>query len=191
MPGIHGRADRYLARLDELTGSAEARLLPVPSTHDGIGDLTVVAFRDVPEDLQTSFTYGVSLADHEDWTSGKPELCLSVRSTDGRWAQALGLMAENLRGRCPFRYNDVIRFEAPIAPESEMSAFLVFASTVLPPEATRLEVGPPGREDSDVIQLHGVYPIHESEAEYLGTHGLESFWRRDWDRHDVTRPPAV
>jgi hypothetical protein len=62
---------------------------------------------------------------------------------------------------------------------------------VLPPEATRLEVGPPGREDSDVINLHGVYPIHESEAEYLGTHGLESFWRMDWDRHDVTRPPAV
>lgn len=191
MSGIHGRADRYLARLDELTGGAEARLLPVPSTHDGLGDLTVVAFRNTPEDLQTSFTYGVSFAQHDDWRDGRPELCLSVRSTDGRWAQALGVMAENLRGRCPFRYGDVIRFESPIAPESAMTAFLIFASTVLPPEVTRVEVGPPGREDADVVNLHGVYPIHESEAVYLGTHGIESFWRMDWDRHDVTRSPAV
>jgi hypothetical protein len=185
------RAERFLTHLDALSGGVEPRFLAVPSTHDDLKDVTVVAYPNLPEDLQTSFTYGVSLADHEAWTSGRPELCLSVRSSDDGWPEALGVMAESLRGQCPFRYGDLIRFDTPIAPDSKMTAFLVFASTVLDPESARAEVGPPGQEDSDVIHLYGIYPIHDSEAEYIGTEGLESFWRLEWDRYDVTRPPAV
>jgi hypothetical protein len=191
VPESTSRSERFQAHLDAITGGAEPRLLPVPSTQDGLDDVTVAAYPNLPEDLYTAITYGVSVADHPDWQSGRPELCLSVRSTDDRWAEALGWLVERLRGQCPFRYGDVIRLEAPITAESPMTAFLVFASTVLDPETCRVEVGPPDRPDSDIIHLYGIYPIHQSEAEYIGLHGLEPFWRLDWDRHDVTRPPAV
>ncbi len=45
--------------------------------------------------------------------------------------------------------------------------------------------------DGDHINIAGVYPIHESERAYITSHGLEAFWKLDWDPYDVHRPPAI
>ena len=105
------RAERYVAHLDTLTGTTEPRLQPIPSTHAGLDDVIAFVYADEPEPRYlTGATYGLSLADHPDWHGVKPELWISVRSDDPMWALAIGYLAEQLRGTCPFVYGDTIDF---------------------------------------------------------------------------------
>lgn len=181
------RAERYLAHLDGLSGGVEPRFVPVDSTKPGLQRVMVLAYEDLPEGLLTAVTYGLSLAEHADWRLGKPELCISVGSTDLAWALAIGTLAERLRGDCPFSYGNTINFGERVSPDSEMTAFAVFAPSVLDPEDySGIDVG-----DEKPISLAGCYPIHEVEKDYIAEHGLEAFWRLDWAPYDVTRPPAV
>lgn len=114
-------------------------------------------------------------------------MCISVRSTDISWALAVGFLAEQLRGSCPFCYGDTINFGERVSPESEMTAFAVFAPAVLDREDyTGINVG-----DTKPINIAGCYPIHDAEKQYIQDNGLEAFWDLDWDPYDVTRPPAV
>ena len=132
--------------------------------------------------MLTAFTYGLSLAQHPDWRLGKPELAISVRSLDFAWAHALGGLAETLRGECAFAYGDTIDAREPVAPDSALDAFVVFAPAVLGPgDYLGIDVG-----DALPINIQGVYPIHRSELAYMREHGLEAFWNRDWDPYDVT-----
>jgi hypothetical protein len=183
--------EQYLAHLDRLSGGVEPRFMPVTSTHPDMKGVTVVAYRDLPEGLSTALTYGLSLADHSDWVYGRPELCLSVRSEDDRWALAIGYLAESLRGSCPFSYGNTIGFGERVSPSSAMTAFVVFAPAVMDRADSRVDVSPPGHEGHDVINIAGMYPIHESERQYICEHGLESFWNLEWDPYDVNRAPCV
>ncbi|MEV1290082.1 suppressor of fused domain protein [Micromonospora sp. NPDC049679] len=185
------RVENYLAHLDRLSGGVEPRFLPVTSTKEGLKGVTIIAYRDLPADLATALTYGLSLAAHPHWKFGSPELCLSVRSEDDRWAWAVGHLAESLRGSCPFSYGNTIDFGERISPESEMTAFVVFAPAVLDSADCRIDVSVPGHEGHDIIHLAGMYPIHQAERQYIGEHGLESFWKLDWDPYDVSRSPAI
>jgi hypothetical protein len=181
------RIERFLAHLDVLTEGVEPEFWPVESTKPGMKGLTAITHPDVPEPgFLTAITYGLSLADHELWRHGKPELCISVRSTDRRWAQAAAFIAEQLRGECPFQYGDTVNFGEPISTESAMDAFFVFSPAVLGREDTRVEVG-----DDHPVNIVGLYPIHRSEREFIKLHGLDAFWNLDWDPYDVARQPAV
>jgi hypothetical protein len=159
------RAERYLAHLDRLSDDIEPTFTRVESTKPELKSVTVMIYKDHPEPgYLTALTYGLSLAEHPDWRSGSPELCISVRSTDTAWAPAAGLVAEGLRGRCPFTYGGTINFGAPISPESAMTSFLVFAPAVLDKEDySGIDVSPPGHEGHDIINIAGRYPIHDSE----------------------------
>jgi hypothetical protein len=95
----------------------EPRFLPIDSTHDGLKGVTVIAYDNLPDGLSTALTYGLSLADHPDWKHGRPELCISVRSSDDGWAWALGHLAERLRGSCPFSCGNTIGFGEPVSPQ--------------------------------------------------------------------------
>ncbi|MFC4150100.1 suppressor of fused domain protein [Micromonospora mangrovi] len=185
------RVENYLAHLDRLSGGVEPRFLPVASTREGMKGVTVIAYRHLPADLTTALTYGVSLAEHPDWTTAGPELCVSVRSGDDRWAWAVGHLGESLRGRCPFRYGNTIDFGERIAPESDMTAFVVGPPSVIETADRRVDVGGPGHEGHDIVQLVGMYPIHAAERHYILDHGVEPFWDLDWNPYDVTRHPAV
>ncbi|HEY9470007.1 MAG TPA: suppressor of fused domain protein [Propionibacteriaceae bacterium] len=182
------RVERFLAHLDDLSGGVEPAFLPVPSTHRGLRQLTVMSYTDLPEPgMLTAITYGLSLAQHPQWTAGKPELCISVESTDQLWAQAVGYIAEKLRGVCPFCYGDTLNFGEQIAPESAMTAFVVFAPAVLPVESyLRIDVG-----DDLPITIAGFYPIHDSELSFIHDKGSEEFWGLDWNPYDVRRPSAL
>lgn len=185
------RVEKFLAHLDELSDGIEPRFLPVESTKDGLKGVTVITYAHLPEDLATSLTYGLSLATHPDWQNGSPELCISVQSEDDRWARAVGEIAQDLRGSCPFTYGDTINFGGPISPDSGMTAFVIFAPSVLDPADCHIDVSPEGHEGHDVIHLTGIYPIHEIERQYIREHGFGAFRKSGWDMYDVTRPPAV
>lgn len=178
--------ERYLAHLDEISGGLEAQFHRPEPTESDLPSVTSVIYRDVPEPGHiTGMTYGLSLVEHPDWELSKPELCISVASTDIAWPLAAGYMAETLRGECPFNYGNVIEF-GEISPESEMTAFVVFAPLIMEPEDyADIDVG------ATKISIAGVYPIHASEGAYIEENGIEEFWQLEWDPYDVSRPPAV
>jgi hypothetical protein len=188
---VASRVENYLAHLDRLSGGVEPRFLPVASTQENLKGVTIIAYRNLPDDLATALTYGLSLAEHPDWKFGSPELCVSVRSEDDRWAWAVGHLAESLRGSCPFSYGNTINFGERISPESDMTAFVVFAPAVADSADCHIDVSSPGHEGHDIIHLAGMYPIYEAERQYIREYGLQSFWELDWDLYDVTRRPAV
>lgn len=182
------RVERYLDRLDDLTGGVEAHYQPITSTHEGLAPVIEIAYRDLPDPgYLTAFTYGISLADNSQWTRGKPELAMTLRTDELIWARAMATMAERMRGAAPFAYGNVIDFGDRISPDSAMSAFLIFAPAVLNREdATGIDVA-----DRLPINISGCYPIHADEAAWIGRHGVQQFWGLDWDPYDVHRPPAV
>lgn len=183
------RAERYLAHLDRLTGDAEPTITPFPSIEEGLPGVVVMTYRDLPETgLLTALTYGLSLGQHPAWVDARPELCVTLRTDDDRWALAMGALAAQLRGTCPFSYGDTVDFGGPVAEGSAMSSFVVFTPAALErDDFLGLDVG-----DGDVVNIAGLYPLHPSERAYLREHGLEAFWTAtDWDPYDVTRAPAV
>jgi len=182
------RIERFLAHLDTIAGGLEPSFLPVASTRAGQKGLTVLSYAGLPEPgMLTAVTYGISRGEHEQWVHGKPELCLSLRSTNDLWARALGYIAEQARGACPFSYGDILNLGEPICGESAMTAFMVFAPPLLPTEAFRsIAVG-----SRLPINIAGAYPIHPSECKYIRRNGLDAFWDLDWDPFDATRPPAA
>lgn len=181
------RVERFLAHLDAVSGGVEPTFTPVESTTPGQPRVTAITYRGLPEpDLLVGVTYGLSLAEHADWQHGKPELSVTVRSRDVAWSVAAAWIAEDLRGRCPFAYGDTLDFGQAISDESGMDGFVVFAPLALDPGDAQIDVG----EDHPVF-VKGLYPTYRSEREFIHAHGLEAFWRLDWDPYDVTRPPVA
>ncbi|MDT3399498.1 suppressor of fused domain protein [Streptomyces sp. B1866] len=186
------RAELYLTRLDRLSGGVEPLFLRTEPSTPGLPPVTALAYRGLPDGLLTVLTYGLSLARHADWRHAAPELCLSVRSADLAWARALGALTENLRGTCPFTYGDTVDFGEPVAAESTMTAFCVFAPAVLDlDDCTGIDVGADGGAGRDLVTIHGLYPIYEAERQFVAERGLEAFWKLEWDPYDVRRRPAV
>lgn len=186
--GELSRVERYQAHLDRLSGGLEPVFTPVDSDPPDGPRVTVIRYDDLPEPaMLTALTYGLSLADHVEWRFGKPELCITVTSQDAAWGHAIGYLAMQLRGTCPFAYGDTINFGERISDDSDMTAFVVFAPAVLDREDfTGIDVG-----DELFINICGMYPIHDVERSWIHEYGLEAFWRLDWDMYDVTRPPVV
>ena len=182
------RVERYLAHLHRVSGGIEPRLIKVASTKPSLPGVTVIAYDGVPvPGMLTAITYGLSLAEHPMWRHEKPELAISVRSLDPAWGLVAGHLAETLRGECPFAYGDTIGLPQPVAPDSPLDAFVVFAPAVLDrSDYLGIDVG-----DGVPVNIQGVYPIHAGERDFIHEHGLEEFWNLDWDPYDVARPPAA
>lgn len=53
-----------------------------------------------------------------EWRLEKPELCISVRSQDPRWGYAVGHLAAQRSGECPFCYGDTLNFNERISEEA-------------------------------------------------------------------------
>lgn len=164
----------------------EPVLHPFESTVPGAPKLVAMIYRDVPEAGHvTGVTYGLSEVAHADWQFGRPELIISVQSTDIAWPLAVGDLANRLRGQCPFCYGNVINLGEQIADESEMSAFFIFAPSILErADFLNIDVG-----GSQPVNIAGMYPIYDSERARFSELGLESFWHHpNFDLYDVRRP---
>ena len=109
-----------------------------------------------------------------------------MKSDDAAWVLAIAHLAERLRHDCPFSYGDTIDFGEPIAKDSQMDGFAVFAPIALDVADAHVEVG-----DDLPIHIVGMYPTHGSERQFILVHGLDAFLQLDWDPYDVARPPAA
>ena len=181
------RVEKYLLRLDALSGGIEPEFRQVESTWPGHAGVTAIAYRNTPEPgLFCGLTYGLSLAHQDEWRHGRPELSICVRSDDPVWAYAIAYLAEQLRHDCAFGYGDTINFGEPIASGSALDGFVVFAPIVLDQHDAHVDVG-----DDLPIHIVGMYPTFASERDYIRENGLEAFWDLDWDAYDVSRAPVV
>lgn len=89
-------------------------------------------------------------------------------------------------GASPFSYGNRSNFGEPIADDTRLDGFVVFAPLVVGPDDSRVDVG----NDLPII-IVGMYPTYESERRFINEKGLEAFWRLDWDPYDVSRPAVV
>ena len=172
--------------MNQFSDGVEPTMYRIDSTHGGQPPITSIVYNGLPEPgCLTAVTYGLSLSNHPDWLKGKPELIISVRSTDVAWALVVAIFAEELRGVAPFTYGGVLDHGERIAAESEMSALVTFAPGALDPEDSEIDLG-----DCKVF-LTGCYPIYESERQFIQKHGVEKFWKLDWDIMAVRRPAVA
>ncbi|HKW73726.1 MAG TPA: suppressor of fused domain protein [Candidatus Dormibacteraeota bacterium] len=187
---MKSRAERYLDRIVELAGGREPRINPIETSRPEVHLPPVVAlsFQDMPEPgLISGFTYGLSLARHPLWQFGRPELAITVFSKDVGWPISIALMADRLRGECPFEFGNTINVGETITDETHLAAFAIFAPPFPDnPDDCKIDVG----DDVPVI-LTGCYPIHRTEMDFIERNGLEAFWKLDWDAYDVQRGPAI
>lgn len=175
-----------MSHLDRLTDGIEPRFYPFKDNPDSPA-VTVMVYDDVPEQgMLTGFTYGVSLANHPHWEHSTPELCISVNSDELHWPLVLGHIGETQRGDNPFHYGDTINLGERIAPDSEMTAFVIFAPAILDRADSTVDVG-----ETRPINICALYPIHEAERRFIHDQGLEEFWQLGWDPYDVGRPSVV
>ncbi|MCB2409051.1 suppressor of fused domain protein [Hymenobacter lucidus] len=176
--------EKYLEHLDKIF-QVEPEFFPETSLIEGLKGVTTIAYRDIPEQgMVTGITYGLSLYNHPDWVLGRPELCVSVESTDILWACVAGFLANKGRGNFAFCYGNTINFHERVSNDSEMDAFLVFAPAILDPEDyLDIDVGQDYK-----INIAGLFPIYSSEIEIYNRIGLEKFWHHPgFNQYDVNR----
>lgn len=185
-PSADPSFEAYSVYLGTMTGGAVPRVFrgqepPAPA------GVVALQYTGMPkQSMQTVFSYGVWQARQSAWTRGRPELVLTVRSLSSQWAEAVAHLAEAMRTRCQFAYGDVIGSQRPLAGDTDMDAWLVFAPAVVPREAARVEIG------ADLpVNLQGLYPIHRAEGDLVREQGLDALWTLEWDPYDVGRPSAV
>jgi hypothetical protein len=178
------RLSRFLEHLDSMF-QVEPTFFPLDSELPDTPSVVCLVYRDIPEPGSiTGFTYGLSEVKHPSWKLGRPELTITVDSSDTSWPLAVAHMANGLRGKCPFCYGDVINFGERIADESEMSAFVIFAPSILEKEEfLGIDVG-----GIQPINIAGAYPLYDSERDVIARIGLDAFWHHpNFDLYNVRR----
>ena len=178
----------YLAHLDNIF-QKEPQFFRETSLIEGAPGVTSIVYTDIPEPgYITALTYGLSLAEHPKWIYGRPELCISVESTNLAWGQIVGFLANQLRGDFPFRYGQAINFHERISDDSEMDAFFIFApSTLNKEDYLDIDIG-----TNYKINISGLYPMYSEELELYHAIGLEKFWHHpDFDIYSVNRKKII
>lgn len=178
--------EMYLTHLDDIF-QEEPIFFGGGKEDDGKPKVVSMIYPNIPEEGSISaVTYGLSLASHEAWKFGKPELCICVDSNDQAWGKVIGYLAQTQRGVRAFTYGEIINFGQPVADDSEMDAFFIYAPSFLDPEHySDIETGRDFK-----INLAGVYPIYSSEIPLIQEWGFEKFWDHpDYDLYSVTRAP--
>ncbi|MCX4758262.1 suppressor of fused domain protein [Kitasatospora purpeofusca] len=187
-----GRLSRYLGHLHTLTGADPVirEILPPGSK---LGRALAAIYANVPEPgYLTGFTYGLSLADHAEWTSSRRELSVTVCSDDFEWATIPSRAVGAMRGVSAFHSGRAFGHMERFIDYSDMSSLLL-ASPAGQWNSGTLDLGP-GEFDSgerDVVELVGAYPIYASEREFVKLNGFDAFWGLEWDRFDPLRAPVA
>jgi hypothetical protein len=179
-------AERFLDHLSQVFGQTPV-LFSAGKSKDGLPAVSLMLFHNVPEKgFVTGVTYGLSLGEHPEWKSSRPELCISVASPDEDWAHAVAYLAGQLRGDCPFTNGLTIKFSQQISKTSKMDAFFISTPSVLELQDYKdLDIGLPYR-----ISIAGLYPMYAEELEVFEKIGLDRFWKLPgYDMFNVSRKP--
>ncbi len=108
---------------------------------------------------------------------------ICVNSLDDGWGLAVGFLAMQHRGKAAFAYGSTFELGHRVSMESAMTAFLAFAPTDLPKEATHIKLS------DRTLNLVQMYPIYEGEIELVQHAGpVEFLTRSAVDFHDIARP---
>lgn len=182
MPEDH---EIFLDYLNSVFGQ-EDTILQYPAA-DGGPKVSVFVYKNLPEPgMITGVTYGLSVLPHPDWKFGRPELIVSMKSLDTAWPFAAAYFAGEFRGLKRFSYGDVFTMDEPIAGDTEMNGFLVFAQGILDSQPPHLEM------NGFNLSFYQLYPIHSSELALYNEIGLEAFWKHPgFDIDDPTRKPIT
>lgn len=149
--------------------------------------VSVFVYHDTPEaGLITGITYGLSSCDYPDWKVSRPELVVSVESSDQLWPWSAAYFAAEFRGQKRFSYGDVFTTDTPLTKDTQMDGFLVFAQSVLEPEYASVQL------NDYRVHLSQLYPIYRSELELYRQIGLADFWDHPgFDVYNVGRAPMI
>ncbi|MGW1757087.1 suppressor of fused domain protein [Streptomyces mirabilis] len=186
------RLSRYLEQVDALTGAAST-VKEIEPIGPEPGRLVAICYTGVPEPgYVTGFTYGLSLSGHPDWTSSRPELSITVRTSEIEWASVPSRAVGALRGISAFRRGRVIGYMEPFVENSSMSSLLLAdPAGSWSSGSFDLGVDESGPERGDIVDIIGAYPMYASEREFVKSNGFDAFWNLEWDRFDPLRAPAV
>lgn len=150
---------------------------------DGGPPIQVFIYKEAPEPgMITGVTYGLSLGTHADWADARPEMVVSVESSQIEWATAAAAFVAEFRGTKSFRYGDLFTTDVPLAPDTEMSGFLVFAQSILEPEYGSVQLS------NYKVHLAEFYPIYPEEVPVYEKIGFDAFWDHDhFDMYQINR----
>jgi hypothetical protein len=176
--------EEYIAALTSRYGDP-ASVVGVESEQPDLGMVLAITFRNYPQTgLLTGFTYGLSAAAHPQWREAKPELVITVQSTDEAWVHAVAYLAEWQRERHDFAPGSLFHYGKPVAPDSAMNSFLVFE-----PAAKDEQMFAPIHLQHQQIALRMVYPLYEGEVGLIQKVGIRKFMGLpQYDFFSVGRP---
>ncbi len=171
----------WLHRLEERFGKVDS-INTIQCEDKTKPPIEVFFFQVLPENCLTAITCGLSNANMKEWKFGKPEIVLTLETTDKAWGLAAGYFVSSFFNKKLFRYGDLFTLDSPLSDESKMSGFFIFAPSFLPPEDARFELS------DRIINLVGMYPLYPEEVELYTKIGLEKFWHLDgFDMYGVQR----
>lgn len=152
-------------------------------------EVSVYVFRNCPEPgMITGVTYGLSTeaVPGADPGHSRPELMISVESTDTMWAWNAAFFAAEYRGLRTFSTGEMYFADEPLAGDTLMDGLLAYAPTILPGEKAWVKT-PTG-----VIQFMQMYPIFRSELVVYERYGLPALWNHPgFEIYNPKREPVV
>lgn len=180
--GMKRNLDKFFNHIESITGR-EGEFFAIEKNPS----IIVASYPDVPQEGSlTAFSFGLSEAENKEWRFSRPELMISMDSSDVAWALAMGEVIRNGWGRCLFKFGQIIDFGQGISKESSMSAFLVFSSASLEASDVRVEL------NGWAVNISQLYPIHSQEVGLINKIGAERFFNEcDIDFFNPARPPFM
>jgi hypothetical protein len=163
-------AEIFLDYLTDTFGQEETIL--VEEAADGGPRISMFVYRDLPEEgMITGVTYGLSLRAYPGWTASRPEMMISMESSDIAWLEAALGFTASFAGEKRFRYGDVFSCDGPLASDTQMDAVLIFGQSLLEVENAKIQL------DGYSVHLSEFYPIYRSELPLYEELGLQEFWK--------------
>ncbi|MGE0607813.1 MAG: suppressor of fused domain protein [Pirellulales bacterium] len=176
-------AETFIEHLHSVFGNEDA--IHKANADDGGPPVAVFAYHDIPEPgMVTGVTYGLSLCNFAAWKLSRPEMIVSVNSTSLDWSFSDATFVAMFRTEKAFKYGDVFTTGVPIAADSAMNGFFVFAQSILDDDAASVQL------ERYKVRFSQFYPIYGDEVEVYQRIGLEAFWNhKDFDMYDIHRKP--
>lgn len=178
-------AEEYLDWLDQIAGD-DGKIFGLTDKDDKT-QLFIVIFDHLPEDNHTtSYSFGLSSVNNQEWKYSRPEMVISVHSMDKSWGLAMGEVVKQNRFNSTFEFGTIFNFGEQISEDSEMSAFIVFANSLYDEgdEVTTL--------CDRKVRLSQLYPIYKEEIETIKKIGVEQFFSRTGvDFYNVSREKVI
>lgn len=149
--------------------------------------IIIAQYSNIPEENHlTSFSFGLSSIQHKEWVASSPELIISVQSGDSSWALAMGEIVSRVNKDSLFEYGTILNFGETISDESEMSAFFIFANSLLDNDDAFILLS------DRKVHFSQLYPIYDAEIAVIKAIGSEEFFfNRDVDFFNIKRHPVL